>query len=133
MKWKRCYLFFELFGLESFSGYHNESDEFDAVLFDVWNDETQLLSPDKFLEYFGNNEIIRTPKLLHKGKIDEEFVKKVKEGSLEGIGSEGVVCKGYAMEKGKMNLKLFKIKRNDWIEKLKVFCDGDEQMFNTLL
>jgi hypothetical protein len=45
---------------------------------------------------------------------------------------EGVVCKAKNPKNTPMPL-MFKVKNKAWIDKLKVYCKGNEQLFNTLL
>lgn len=79
-----------------------------------------ILPPKEFVKHFSSVEI---PKVLYKGKLDQEIVDSIKNGTFPGATFEGVVCKA----KGKYpGLPLmFKIKNRAWIEKVKARWGND--------
>ncbi len=125
-RWDRAICFFEFLGPNSFAGQHVDEPH-KVVLIDVNPHKKGLEPPRDFIRTFGDLGIA---KCLHIGKATKSFEKSVRDGTLEGMGFEGVVCKG--VRKGR-HLTLFKIKSRAWIEKLKEFCAGDEQKFQRLL
>lgn len=115
--------FFEFFGANSEFGIHVDEPH-DVVLIDVNLYKKGIMSPKEFLRWFGHLHI---PNLVYSGFAHYDFVQNVRAGTLHGITHEGVVCKT-----GQLNPKMFKIKTNAWLEKLRVFCHGDEEMFKKL-
>lgn len=120
-----CYL--EFFGENSFAGNHDEKDNFDLKLFDLSVDKKGFLSPQEFLKIFKNIEIAN---LLYYGNITKDFIFKVQSGELENMTFEGVVCKNKAKTPG-LN-QMFKIKNQNWIDKLKNNTSSEEE-FQKLL
>ncbi len=120
--------FFEYFGPNSFAGKHNEEEDHDAILFDVNIYKRGILDPTDYLKLVGHLEIAR---LLYTGRAETNFEMSVKDGTLEGMTFEGVVCKGKNPKKTPMPL-MFKIKTEAWLQKLREYCAGDEQMFQSL-
>ena len=119
--------FFEFFGPNSFAGQH-ENEDHDVVLFDVNIHKKGILDPPDYLKLVGHLEIA---KLLYTGRAGKEFEMSVKDGTLEGMTFEGVVCKGKHPKKTPMPL-MFKIKSEAWLQKLREFCAGDETKFHQL-
>jgi len=126
-RWQKAVAFFELHGPSSFAGRHASEEEKTVTLFDVAGDKKGLLEPRNFLRTFGDLDIAP---LLYHGNANSLFVAEVKEGRLEGMTFEGVVCKGKARSPG-LPL-MFKVKNQAWIDKLKDHCRGDEKLFNEL-
>lgn len=79
-------------------------------------------SPREFLKIFGD---LDTAKLLYIGNPNSIFEESVRDGSLEGMTFEGVVCKGKWKSPG-LPL-MFKIKNRAWVERLKETCDTEEE------
>ena len=71
-------------------------------------------------------------KLLYHGNANQIFEDDVRNGKLQGITFEGIVCKGAPLKKGYPPL-MFKIKTDAWTQKLKEYCKDDEQLFQKLL
>jgi len=118
--------FFEFYGPNSFAGFH-EQEQHDVTLFDVHVYKKGLMSPQEFNQTFKH---IETASLLYQGKPTLEFLEAVKEGSLEGMTFEGVVCKaGYDKRN---RLASFKVKNQAWLDKLKHKFKDNESMFNKL-
>jgi len=127
-RFDRVMCFFEFYGENSFAGVHVKEPH-RVVLFDVNPYKKGIMFPREFLSLFGHLDI---PRLLHQGNCTHPFVDSVKNNSLEGLTSEGVVCK--APGKGKMSLPImFKVKTEQWITKLKTYCGDDERLFRELL
>lgn len=124
--------FFELRGPNSFAGQHAQEPH-EVTLFDVDVARRGLLDAQSFLDAFGH---LPTPRLLHRGPIDEDFVESVRSGALEGVSEEGVVCKGAipAKRPGRPPRPFsFKIKSRHWLERLRVHCGEDEAMYRRLM
>lgn len=127
-KWRDVICFFEYHGPNSFAGQHKNNDDLTVTLFDVNPYKEGILEPREFIRYFSHLDI---PYLLYEGRANASFVRKVRESSLRGLTFEGVVCKGANDKKTKMPV-MFKIKTKAWLDKLKLFCKGDEELFNKL-
>lgn len=127
MHLQKTTVFFEFGGPQSFAGNHIEDDKHDVVLFDVAIHPKGFVGPSEFLKKFGHLDI---PKLLHRGNVTSEIEEMVKNGTLEGMTFEGVVCKGPNESPGMP--AMFKIKSLAWLEKLKSFCKDDDNLFQML-
>lgn len=127
-RWEKAVAFLELHGPSSFAGQHEEDEKLTVTLLDVSVHKKGILEPKSFLKIFKNVE--HAP-LLYSGNPNQDFVESVKDGSLEGMTFEGVVCKGKNKSPG-LPL-MFKIKSREWIEKLKIHCKDDEKKFLELL
>lgn len=123
-RYEKVICFFEFFGPSSFAGNHIEEPH-DVVLFDVNPYKKGIVSPSDFIGDYGHLDI---PRLLYHGKANSTFQAAVKGSELEGMTFEGVVCKGM---NGKV-LRMFKIKSQKWLDKLKDFCNHDEDLFEKL-
>ena len=126
-KWERAVAFFEFHGENSFAGSHDE-EEHQVTLIDVNVYKRGMVEPLHFIELF---EEVGIPKVLYKGVLTEELVTSVKNGTLEDMTFEGVVCK-YHNPKNKV-VKMFKIKNRSWINQLKEKCDGNDALFRRLV
>lgn len=126
--WKDTICFFELWGPSSFAGQHAFKEKLDITLFDVNPYKQGILEPEQFIKYFGHLDI---PKVLYEGLVTVDFFDKVKQSTLPGMTEEGVVCKGASDTNAKMPI-MFKIKSKAWLDKLRVFCNGNESLFKML-
>ena len=124
-RWKDVICFFEYWGPNSFAGQHDPNDQKTVTLFDVNPYKQGILEPRQFIKYFGHLDI---PNVVYEGKVNETFIQNVRNSNVEGIGFEGCVCKGANDKKTKMPI-MFKIKTLAWLNKLKEFCNGDENLF----
>lgn len=86
-----------------------------------------LVPPDEFLAWFGH---LDTARLLYHGCVDRNFVASVRDGSLPGVTSEGVVCKSTEQER-RVPI-MFKIKTQAWLDRLRDLCSGDDALFAEL-
>ncbi len=121
--------FFEWVGPDSFAGSHNSDPSLmTPILIDVGVFKKGILPPEKFLELA---EGLTIPKLLHRGRIDEDFFQSVRNRTLDGMTFEGVVGKGDFCQKSGGPI-MFKIKSHDWLNKLKEICNNDEALYNRL-
>lgn len=127
-KWDRVVSFFELHGPRSFAGSFHEEDQNTITLLDVSVHKKGILAPSDFLKIFKS---IEHAEVLYHGKPNNPFADSVRDGSLEGMTFEGVVCKGNHITPG-LPL-MFKIKNREWIAKLKKSCGEDEEKFKALL
>lgn len=124
---ERATLFFEFHGANSFAGYH-EDEEHSLTLFDVSLFKKGFMLPKEFMKSFDN--AVPTTELLYYGKANSNFVNEVRNGSLDGMTFEGVVCKSQELVRNKQ--VRFKIKNQAWLDKLKHKCGNDELMFEQL-
>jgi hypothetical protein len=127
-RWQKAIAFFEYHGPNSFAGLHDPNDELTVTLFDVAADKKGILEPRDFLKIFKN---INTAPLLHHGNPNSDFVAEVKEGKLEGMTFEGVVCKGKTVTPGRP--LMFKVKNQAWLDKLKTHCGANDSLFKELV
>jgi hypothetical protein len=117
LKAQEATCFFEFFGPSSFAGVHAyEEQGFKAVLIDVNIFKKGFMAPGEFVRHFS--EKMETAALLHHGNVTEDLIKLVREGRLEGMSSEGVVCKGAPLKNG-YPPHMFKIKSQAWIDRVK--------------
>lgn len=120
--------FFEFYGKNSFAGRHYD-EEHTVTLFDIKANKKGLLPPKEFLKV--TNGVDRA-KLLYYGNANEPFIETVRNGELEGMTFEGVVCKAQRMKTYGLPI-MFKLKNKAWLEKLKGFCKGDTNLFEKLV
>lgn len=125
-KWSEVDCYFELFGPSSFAGQHDFTKPLSVILFDVNVYKKGILPPSQFVELFGHLDIA---KVLYYGKVTTELFDMVKQSTLPGMPEEGVVCKGDIGNKPPI---MFKIKSKAWLEKLKVYCNGNDSLFKML-
>lgn len=126
-RWKKATAFFELWGPQSFAGNHVEGDALDVTLFDVAAENRGLLEPRPYLRLF---EGVPHADLLYHGNITAEVEEQVRSGTFPGMPFEGVVCKGAYASPGLPSM--FKIKNRAWLERLRAYCSGDEELFSRL-
>lgn len=124
-RYERATAFLEFHGEHSFAGYH-EDEPHKLTLFDLHVYKQGILPVGDFLKVMDDR--VETPAILYFGKPNQDFLRSVKESTLEGMTFEGVVCKGEV--KGKP--KSFKVKSQAWLDRLKTKCAGDEALFRTL-
>jgi hypothetical protein len=127
-RWQKAVAFFEFHGPSSFAGSHVSEETKTVTLFDVAGDKNGILEPKDFLKRFGHLDIAS---LLYQGNANSDFVAEVKEGRLEGMTFEGVVCKGKSKSPG-LPL-MFKIKNQLWIDKLHSYCKNDTKLIEELI
>ena len=126
-RYESAVAFFEFFGPNSFAGYHCDEPH-EVVLFDIDVYKKGLLAPREFLDLVGDLHI---PKVLYSGNCNQPFIASVRNNTLEGITFEGVVCKGARERKTGMPV-LFKLKTQQWYDKLKAHCGPDSKLYNQL-
>lgn len=126
--------FFEFFGNNSFAGLHRFDvlDNHKAVLIDVNLFKIGFVSPKFYVENFIESELVESAPLLYHGNITSDFIKSIKDSTLEGMGPEGVVCKGAPLKNG-FPPYMFKIKSNAWIDKVKALYPNDFKKQQELL
>lgn len=125
-RWVKATAFLEFYGDNSFAGFH-EDEPHTVTLFDVHVYKKGMLEPKEFNKVFST---VETAPILYEGKANSNFVDSVKNGTLEGMTFEGVVCK--AGRDNRNRITNFKIKNQAWLDKLKTKCGSDEKMFNQL-
>lgn len=124
-RWIKVTCFFEFAGPSGAFGQHDLSEKQTVTLIDVLVHKQGILEPKQFIKLFKDLGI---PSVLHQGPIDEALVTSVRDGTLPGMGQEGVVCKG-PLDRAKGGPVMFKIKRESWYDRLHRYCAGDEQLF----
>ena len=123
--------FFEFHGARSFAGLHEADDPtLTTTLIDVDVFKRGQLPPREFLRLFDGK--VETPSVLHEGKPNADFIRSVKESTLEGMTCEGVVCKGLPTKKG-YPVTMFKVKSVRWIEAVKARYGNDPKMLAEIL
>lgn len=127
-KYKSAICFFEFWGEDSFAGTHNFDKPMNLSLIDVAPYNEGILAPSQFIKLYGHLDI---PKVLYEGHVSEDLFDKVKQSTLKGMTYEGVVCKGKNNNNAKMPA-MFKIKSQAWLDRLREYCKGDENLFNRL-
>ena len=125
---QRAICFFEFWGKNSAFGQHDPNEEQTVTLIDVSLYKHGIIEPKEFLDLFGK---LDHAKLLYHGNVCSLLIESVISGSLEGMGNEGVVCKG-PFDRKLGGPVMFKIKRADWYERLKVYCNGNSELFEEL-
>lgn len=128
-KYKEVTAFFEYYGENSFAGRHVPEDEKKAVLIDLMIYKKGLVHPEDFVQDYLH---VGIPEILFRGKMDENIVLQIKEGTLPNMSEEGLVFKGRGGKKGKHPVT-FKVKSNAWIERLKTLCGDDEELFRKMV
>ena len=129
-KFERAVVYFEWVGPNSFAGSHPDPVELmEPVLIDIDVYKKGLMPPEKFVDFTAG---MRAAELLHKGRITEEFFQSVRNRTLEGMQFEGIIGKRKEIDKGTCQPVMFKVKSNDWLNKLKEICNGDERLFDRL-
>jgi len=124
-KWRDVICFFEYHGPNSFAGRHVDDEEQTVTLFDVNPYKQGIMEPRLFIKTFKHLDI---PAVLFEGRVNSTFIDRVKDSTLPGMTFEGVVCKGV----DKNQVVRFKIKSKAWLEKLKLYCNGDIRLFEKL-
>jgi len=125
-KLKRVVAFFEFLGDSSFAGWH-EREEHRVTLIDVDVYKRGIIEPDEFIDKFGDLGI---PNIVHNGMLSRELITETKNGTLEGMTYEGIVCK-YKNQKNKKT-EMFKVKSRQWLNDLTDKCNGNEALLNRL-
>ena len=125
-KYLKVNCYFEFYGKSSFAGNHYD-EEHNVTLFDISVRKKGMLEPRDFLKLTRNMDVA---KLLYHGNANELLVEEVKNGTLEGMTFEGVVCKGSYISPGRP--LMFKIKNQAWINRLKGHCKEDSTLYEKL-
>lgn len=115
--WERVTVYAEFWGEKSFAGLHEPGDPKTLTLFDVAPHKKGLLGPEEFLKKFDH---LPTPKCLGQVNWTRDFVRRVREGELEGVTFEGVVGKSGEGHK----LIMAKAKTQAWVDVVRSRC-GD--------
>ena len=130
--WEKATLFFEYHGPNSFAGQHQEGDPMTATLIDVFVYKKGYMLPSEFVKIFCGNSLINTPGVLYRGNPNSEFIESVKNNTLPGITSEGVVCKGLPTKRG-YPPTMFKVKTNQWLDRVKAKYASDPKLLEYLI
>lgn len=124
-----CY--FEFHGEKSFAGMHELDDPtLTTTLIDVDIYKRGMPVARDFLKMFEGKVAI--PKVLYAGNPTVPFLDSVRNGSLEGMTFEGVVCKGAPLKRGFFPT-MFKVKNHAWVEKVKARWGDDPKALADLL
>jgi len=127
-KWERAIAFFEYWGERSFAGSHKDGEEHTVTLIDIAPYKVGLLDPSSFLRICYERDV-DIPKVLYTGVLTSKLIDQVKDGTLEGMTYEGVVCK-YQVRK---NAGMFKIKSRAWLADLREMCGDNDALFRRLV
>lgn len=106
--------FLEYFGQSSFAGWHDNNEEKDLLLFDIFISRRDFVAPKDFVKDFGHLHI---PQVVYQGTYNKEFVEDVKNGVYDV--DEGVVVKGCQIVKSKPKVWMVKVKTNQWLDRVK--------------
>ena len=123
-----CY--FEFHGPNSFAGLHEPADVHTTTLLDIDVYKKGQLPPQEFFDLFDGH--VEIPGLLYVGNPTQEFIQTVKNGTLEGMTREGVVCKGAPLKRG-YPPHMFKVKSAQWILDVKARYGDDPKKLADLL
>lgn len=115
--------FFELVGSSSFAGQHVPDDELSVTLLDVATHDGCLVPAGVFSPMFSG--VVPIAHQIFVGAIDEATEGLIRRSELPGITFEGVVCKS-------MDGRMFKVKTDAWLQKLRERCGSDEAEFMKL-
>jgi hypothetical protein len=119
---RECVAFCEFFGPNSFAGHHDPMDKKDLILFDINVYQKGILGPEEFLNVFDDQAGLEVAQLNYRGKIDQIFIDKVRQGIYNRPGEEGLVCKWGESH----TLRMMKIKTREYLRLLKErFGDED--------
>lgn len=127
-RWQKAVCFFEFFGPRSFAGNH-EQEAHEVVLLDVVYEKRGFMEPNPFLKMFSSR--VKTASLLYHGNPNQPFLDSVRNGQLEGMTYEGVVCKGKLISPGRP--LMFKVKNRAWVEEVKTKFAGQPEVLARLL
>lgn len=120
LRFEKAVVFFEFYGPNSFAGGHIKETH-EVTVFDIDVYKKGMLPPREFLEVMYG---LKTPRLIHRGNITDDFIDDIFESRIEGVTFEGVVCKN--------KNHAFKIKSKAWLARLKGVCAGDMNKFKEL-
>lgn len=114
---KRCIVFAEYFGKNSFAGQHNPSDKKDIKIIDLVVDNKGFMDPTEFIKF----PLDRSPCVRHHD-LTPEFAEQVKTDYFSSFECdfgtkifEGVVCKGGSRH----DRWMCKIKTQQWLDEVK--------------
>jgi len=127
LRYDRGIFFFEYWSENSFGGFHPD-EEHTVTLIDVNIHRKGILPPKEFIGCFGELDIAS---MLYHGNTNEAFLSSVRNGTLEGMPFEGVVCKAKSRKRTPLPV-MFKIKNQAWYKKLRELCGKDEKLYEEL-
>lgn len=120
-------LYFEFVGPQSFAGSHDLEDVHELRLLDIWEERRGYIPSKDLYKVFGAH---MPTHILTLDRIDEDFVKSVQGGTLEGMGGEGVILKHPTTRiPNSRSHDRAKLKRLDWIAKVQEIHKQDWQKF----
>lgn len=113
----RVTAFCEFLGPNSFAGVHDQNDQMDVILFDLYLQKANnFLPPRDFLNAFGHLDIAE---VVYEGNFNKQFIEDIMAGKYVGE-NEGIVAKGVINGKRKSGgLWRAKVKTKWWLEELK--------------
>lgn len=87
---ERITAFTEFFGPNSFAGSHDEKEQKELKLLDVFLFKKGFIPPRQFVKMFGEKEY--APEIIYEGNLNKQFIMDVRSGKYPV--DEGVICKG---------------------------------------
>ena len=126
-RFEKAVCFFEFFGPSSFAGTHDPKEKKDIKLIDISLHPKGIITPKEFLKLTEGMDVAE---LLYEGIVTQEIIESIKNGTLKGMTFEGVIGKCNSGSPGMPDM--FKIKNQAWLDKLKDYCKGDDQLFEKL-
>lgn len=123
--------FFEFWGPSSFAGNHDLNETQTVTLFDIAPFNQGILEPERYLSLVDRYEIDHA-RVLYVGTCATDFIDSVRNSALTGMTFEGVVCKSRSDKRTKLPV-MFKQKSQAWLDKLKIRCGDDADLFASLI
>ena len=116
-KCERITAFTEFFGSSSFAGSHNETEDKQLKLLDVFVFKKGFIPAEDFVQRFQGHSW--SPEVIYQGELTQEFVDAVRNGQYPVY--EGVICKGSGF--------MAKIKTIEYLNRLKSTFVDDWQNY----
>jgi hypothetical protein len=87
---ERITAFTEFFGPLSFAGQHDETEQKELKLFDVFLFKKGFVPPKQFVDVYG--DLPQAAEVIYQGNLNKQFILDVREGKYPVF--EGVIAKG---------------------------------------
>jgi len=116
---QRITAFTEFFGPNSFAGNHEDADEKELKLFDVFLFQKGFIPPKKFVEMF--DKLPWAAEVVYEGEITPKFIMDVRRGKYPVF--EGVVAKGNGWSVKIKTNKYFELLRHKFEERWMQFAE----------
>ena len=114
---ERITVFTEFFGKSSFAGSHDDDEEKELRLFDVFIFKKGFVKPVQFMKSFG--DLPQCAEVVYEGNLNSQFISDIRAGKYDVL--EGVIAKGDDF--------MVKIKTEAYLQKLKSQFKDDWEKF----